>query len=158
MSKPLPVSRYDKGCTRGQWAEPFLVLLRGTKGGALQNTAFSIDTPLPTITAGGGHIGLVEPFLVPNFSERAGQRPRTHAIDEPMPTVTGHGAGALVSPFIIPQQSGGAPRSVDDPVPTIATDGAHALVRPFLTTVAHGTPAVGEADCAGGDCVRIAGE
>jgi DNA (cytosine-5)-methyltransferase 1 len=34
-------------------------------------------------------------------------------------------------PFVIPQQSGGVPRSVEEPLPTIATAGAIALVQPF---------------------------
>jgi DNA (cytosine-5)-methyltransferase 1 len=34
-------------------------------------------------------------------------------------------------PFVLPQQSGGTPRSIEEPLPTIATHGAIALVTPF---------------------------
>jgi DNA (cytosine-5)-methyltransferase 1 len=34
--------------------------------------------------------------------------------------------------FVIPQQSGGAPRSVQDPLPTLAAKGAVSLIEPFL--------------------------
>lgn len=53
----------------------------------------SAAEPLRTITtAKGGDMAVAAPFLVPNFGERPGQAPRTHAIDEPLPTVaaTGH--------------------------------------------------------------------
>lgn len=43
-----------------------------------------------------------QPFVIPNFGERATQDPRTHGIDEPLPTATSHGAGGLVSAELIP--------------------------------------------------------
>lgn len=176
--KPLAANtlrRIEAGIRKywGSWAEPFLVVLRGTK--SPEYTSQSLGAPLPTVTAGGehmaliepfltvmnnwphqqtgypidrplpsqttaNHIGVVEPFIVPNFGEREGQSPRTHGIDGPMPTITGHGAGALIEPFIIPQHSCGAPHGMGQPVPTITTDGACALVEPFIATVSHGTP------------------
>ena len=42
----------------GAHAEPFLVMLYGT------NKTRSIDRPVPTITAGGNHIGVCEPFIL----------------------------------------------------------------------------------------------
>jgi DNA (cytosine-5)-methyltransferase 1 len=68
-------------------------------------------------------------------------RPRNAAIgvEEPLSTVTAQSADfALCQPFVLQQQSGGAPRSVNSPLPTIATDGAQALVEPFLVHVTHG--------------------
>ena len=38
------------------------------------------------------------PYLVPNFGESPDQQPRVHEIDDPLPTVTSHGAGNLVVP------------------------------------------------------------
>ena len=43
----------------------------------------------------------VKPYLVPNFGERDGQEPRSHDVDDPLPTVTSRGAGSLVSPTLV---------------------------------------------------------
>jgi DNA (cytosine-5)-methyltransferase 1 len=84
-------------------------------------------------------------FLVPNFGERDGQEPRCHSIDEPLPTVTSHGAGSLVEPFIVElrgtseRQLDSTARSVDRPLPTVSAGGVHAgLVEPFLVQMNHG--------------------
>jgi DNA (cytosine-5)-methyltransferase 1 len=111
-------------------AQPFMVELRGT------GTAQPIDAPIPTLTAQGMHLAMAQPFLVPQFGERPGQAPRTHAVDSPLPTVTGHGAGALAEPFLVPQSSHPAVRSADLPLPTMVTHGKPAVVlaepEPFL--------------------------
>lgn len=96
----------------------------------------SADQPLPTI-AGKGAIQLVEPFITPNFTERKGQKPRTHSVHKPLPAVTGHGAGMLVEPFITHLTHHGKrpAHSLNKPLPTVT--GAHrgemALVEPFIT-------------------------
>jgi DNA (cytosine-5)-methyltransferase 1 len=115
---------------------PFVVKLRGTS-----NVVDVLD-PVPTITAGGNHLGLALPFLVPNFGERRGQKARTHSIDAPLPAVTGHGAGQLVVPFLLQYHNGdGCERrtsSIADPLPTVDTNPRHALVSPFILDVNHG--------------------
>jgi DNA (cytosine-5)-methyltransferase 1 len=117
----------------GKAAEPFLVVLRQHMG------ARSINDPIPTLTASGTHVGLCEPFIVPQFGEREGQSPRFHSLDAPLPTVTGHGAGALVQPFIAELRGGKYANSIDDPLSTVTTKGAHhALVEPFLLSMEHG--------------------
>lgn len=84
------------------------------------------------IEAGLRKFGL-KGFIVPQFGERPGQDPRTHDLDQPAPAVTGHGAGALVQPFIVPQQSNPTPKSVDEPLPTVVAEGSGPkLVQPFL--------------------------
>lgn len=77
-------------------AEPFLVKMRGECNGA------DVDQPAPTITAGGNHLGLAQPYLT------------------------------QVEPHVLPQQSGGALRPVSEPLPTVSTRGAIALVEPYL--------------------------
>ena len=74
----------------------------------------------------------LQPFLL--HLTHSSDKGRVHSVDDPLRTITtAHGGEiALCEPFILQQQSGGAPRSVDQPVPTIATDGAQALVQPFL--------------------------
>ena len=120
----------------GQWAEPFIVVLRGT------GKARSINDPLPTVTAGGQHFGLVEPFFVPFYGERKGQEPRTHGIDEPVPTIpaTGGGKFGLVEPFFIRYNGSHAGKNdgdnrgqgVDRPIGTLDTSNRYGLVEPFI--------------------------
>lgn len=81
------------------------------------------------------------PFLINRHGENGSDR--IHPVDEPMPTATTRGAGYLVDPaleqaepFMLGQQSQGAPRSTNDPLPTIAAAGAISLVdsiaKPFI--------------------------
>jgi len=97
------------------------------------------DQPMGTILT-RDHRAVVEPFIVPNFGEREGQTPRTHSVNEPLPAVTSHGAGALVEPFII--GAGGPeyaakPQSVNDPMNTVTTENHRALVEPFIVGCEH---------------------
>lgn len=108
--------------------EPWLVNLRGTEQSQIENSARPIGKPLPTFTAGGGHIGLCEPFILPQRTDG-----RIRGVSEPVATITTVARQALVQPFLIGQQSGAAPRAVSEPMPTIATAGAIALAEPFLT-------------------------
>ncbi len=131
---------------------PFVLPNEGVHRG---NAPRSVDDPVNpalsevegTITArrGAGHV--VNPFLV--MLAQRGENDARNA-DCPLLTVTAQGqhtpalatsasAGAsvgLAQPFILGQQSGGAPRSVNDPLPTITTDGAIAVVEPFTLRVA----------------------
>jgi DNA (cytosine-5)-methyltransferase 1 len=64
-----------------------------------------VDRPIRALATKNG-TGFADPVMVtipdgfttPNFGENAGQRPRTHSLDEPVPTATSHGAGMLVQP------------------------------------------------------------
>lgn len=146
----------------GEVAEPFLVMLYGTgkargidrpvptiTGGGqhiglcqpflLPHRQFknmnadSVDRPVRTITGASRDIQLVQPFIVPQFGERKGQPPRTHAVDEPLPAVTSHGAGALVEPFLIKYYGhGGGPRTVREPLGTLTTRDRYGLVQPDI--------------------------
>lgn len=97
-----------------------------------------VDEPLPTMTcANRGEHALIQNFIVPQFGERPGQTPRVHDVDAPLPAVTSHGAGALVTPFLVnvAHQEGDATRrqsSIDDPVPTVTTANEHAVVQPVV--------------------------
>lgn len=78
----------------------------------------------------------IEPFLVVFRNHQDAS-----SINAPVPTLTTSGANfGLCQPFMLQQQSGGAPRSTDQPVPTIATKGAISLVQAFLVEY-HGTHA-----------------
>lgn len=117
--------------------EPFLVELRGTHESQLAGTARSLDEPVPTVTAGGGHVALVSPFILP---QQRGGRP-VNSVDEPLSTVTCRGAHAVVQPFLVGVNHGnsGKPNSaqwnvhsLDQPLGTVTTSVEKALVRPFL--------------------------
>ena len=78
---------------------------------------------------------MVQPFIVPFFGERDGQRPRCHDINAPLPTVTGQGSGGLCQPFIMPLNHGkGDHRTYDmaNPFPTVTSIDAWSMVEPFL--------------------------
>jgi DNA (cytosine-5)-methyltransferase 1 len=127
---PATLRRIEEGIRRywGEWAEPFLVVLRGT------GTARRTDQPLPTVTAGGGHFGIVEPFLV-----QQAHGGRVHAAGKPMPTITAQDREYwLAQPFILGQQSGSTPRMTGDPIPTVASSGAISLVEPFIVPTNYG--------------------
>jgi DNA (cytosine-5)-methyltransferase 1 len=80
---------------------------------------------------GGKH---AEPFLVVLRNHMNAQ-----SIHDPLPTLTASGTHVgLCQPFVLGQQSGGAPRSIDQPLPTVSTDGAIALVEPYLVPLIHG--------------------
>jgi DNA (cytosine-5)-methyltransferase 1 len=111
--------------------EAFIAVLRGTDQRQAGSWAGSIDEPLKTISAGGIHAALVEPFIV-QVAHAGGDRVRS--LDDVLPTIpAGHrGELALCEPFVIGQQSGSVARSVRQPLPTIATAGAIALCQPFI--------------------------
>lgn len=96
----------------GENAAPFLVMLYGT------NDARSVDLPTPTVTSGGGHIGLAQPFFIPKYSKDP-----AIPVDRPFPTQTTKDCVALVEPLILsierPLTNRSKVRSVNETVPTI---------------------------------------
>jgi DNA (cytosine-5)-methyltransferase 1 len=151
--KPLAaatLARIEAGARKFRWPEPFLVILRRHMAGQ------SVDGPLPTIAAGGQHIGLAQPFLLNRHGENGGIH-RAHDLGEPVPTADCRGAGYLVEPFLATVAHGDSAReadpstrrarSLDDPLQTIhAGGGKFALVEPFiLSQASEGSPrSVGE--------------
>jgi DNA (cytosine-5)-methyltransferase 1 len=96
--------------------------------------AQSVDEPLPTVCAGGTHIGLAEPFLLNRHGENGSVR--CHDRVDPIPTVTYRGVGYVVEAFILSPHAGAAPRAVAEPMPGMTCGGAHALIAPYYT---HGS-------------------
>jgi DNA (cytosine-5)-methyltransferase 1 len=85
------------------------------------------------------------PFIVPGFGDRAGQTPRTHSIDGPIPTVTASGWHGLVSPFLVGAggpTGQGRPQSVDNPLGTVLTNDHRAIVTPFLVVLQNNRDAI----------------
>jgi len=130
IERPLPT--LTSGGNHVAICEPFILAHRQFD----EDCVDSIERPLRTVTAkGGGDFALARPFLVPFFGERDGQAPRTHSVDEPLPAVTSHGAGAMVQPVIVPLNHGHKDirsYSVERPMPTVTTVDAWALVNPYI--------------------------
>ena len=133
--KPLcenTLRRIEAGIKKywGKWAKPFLIILRGTGNTQLNSTAVPLSAPLPTITAGGGHIALITPFL----TRYNGGENRNHGVDSPVPVIDCSNRYSLISPLFIPQHSGGTVKPcAANPLPTVATTGSIGIVLPFLT-------------------------
>lgn len=129
--RPRTLDRIEAGL-RKFGGEPFIAVLRGTHPSQSGAWAKSVSEPLGTVSAGGVHAALCEPFLV-QVAHEGGNRVRS--LDEPLPTIpAGHrGEMAVCEPFVIGQQSGATPRSVNNPLPTIATAGAISICQPFIT-------------------------
>jgi DNA (cytosine-5)-methyltransferase 1 len=112
-----------------------LVLPRNQRQrGIHSNPAYDPDErPTHTITASNHDGHLVRPYLVPYYSEREGQRPRTHEIDDPLPTVTATGSDPYVTrPYLIQYNGQSASQPTDEPLPTVTTRDRFALCVPDL--------------------------
>lgn len=131
--KPLSentIRRIESGIRKywGEWAEPFLVILHGTKNRQVRASARTLDKPLPTISDGEIHTGIVEPFIV----RYNGGEDRHHSISDPVPVLDCSNRYGLVEPLFIPQQSAGTVKPVSNPLPTVAAAGAISIVEPFM--------------------------
>lgn len=133
---PKTLARIYAGAVKFKWPEPFLVVLRNHMAGQ------SVDGPLPTIAANGGHIGLAQPIILKQNFRRDAQ-----SVDDPAPTIMTEARVGLVEPFVMAPGSSGAPRATGEPLPTITTGGAGSedpgcarpmLVEPFVLSQASG--------------------
>lgn len=138
--EPLPSQR-TKDCFGV--ATPTLIRAgHGDDGHSMEGRVLDPAEPIPAIT-GSNEIGVATPFLVPNFGERPGQEPRTHAIGEPTPAITATGHIQLAQAFIAPcthYDASNRARGVDEPLPTVtgANRGELTLARPFVSLCTHG--------------------
>ena len=135
--KPLcenTLRRIEAGIRKywGAWAEPFLIVLRGTSSHAINSTAIPLSAPLPTLTAGGEHVALIQPVLCRNNTERNGQSARVHEINKPIPVIDTRNRYSVVQPLFIPQHSAGTVKPVINPLSTVATTGSIGVVEPFI--------------------------
>jgi DNA (cytosine-5)-methyltransferase 1 len=127
--KPRTMARIVEGVRRfgGPEFRPFLVLMEQSgRGGPMVR---DVEDPIPTITtARGGSIGLVDGAFI--LSQGSGGAPRL--VDDPMATIPGKGAHALVSFF--GERDGQRPRtqSVDDPLPAVTSHGAGGVAEAFI--------------------------
>ena len=127
----------------GRWAEPFIILLRGTKDYQLNCTTHRLTEPLPTISAGGIHAGIVRPFLT-HYHGGDGAEKRVSGIAEPIPVCDCSNRYGVVEGFIVDlahTKSDGITRSLSEPMNTITcTHGTHGLIEPlFIPQQSAGT-------------------
>ncbi|TIL38544.1 DNA cytosine methyltransferase [Mesorhizobium sp.] len=139
---PKTLARIYAGALKFGWPEPFLVVLRQHMGGQ------SVDLPLPTIAANGGHIALAEPVII---NGRKGNKAQAVS-KSPIPTLDTKGGVWLAEPFVVSPRHGkeGAgpqPRAVGEPLPTVTAGGSQfAIVEPFVLSQASGGAPRGVSD------------
>ena len=138
--KPLcenTLRRIEAGIKKywGAWAEPFLIVLRGTGRDHINSTAVPLSAPLPTITAGGNHVALVSPLFIPQQSAGSVKS----CMGNPVPTIATSGAIGVVSPVVLdmshPGDRADAARCKggSDPMGTITCRNNWAVAIPFLS-------------------------
>lgn len=108
-------------------AAPFLVHFRGTSAEHLERSAMDIASPLPTITAGGRHVGVI-------MATGAGGVARE--LSQPIPTVTAGGDGGarphLITPLLMGGQSSATAKPTEQPAPTVTTVARQQLIQPLV--------------------------
>lgn len=128
VNEPLPTVTSHGA---GSLVQPFLVKLRGTSDDQVHKySAASLDAPMPTVTAGGGHVALVSPHIVEPALLGQQSCAALRPVSQPAPTVATAGAIALVEPFLVKYYGTGSAQSTADPLDTVTTKHRHALVRP----------------------------
>jgi DNA (cytosine-5)-methyltransferase 1 len=126
---PATLRRIEAGLPKfaGKNAEPFLVVLRN------YTDARSLSEPVPAITAGGQHLALCEPFVMP--LNHGALDTRAYPTSRPLPTLTSTDAWTLVEPFLVEYYCTGDARGISGPVGTITTHDRYALVEPDRATL-----------------------
>ncbi|MBI2060675.1 MAG: DNA cytosine methyltransferase [Nitrospirae bacterium] len=124
------LARIEAGLRKfgGKAAEPFLVLLRGT------SKTRSVKLPLPTITAGGGHVGVVQPFLLA-IDHHGGNGQQVRDVKDPVAAITTKARIALCEPFILSHRTfkNEAVDSIHRPLRTLVGTGRDIkVVQPFV--------------------------
>ena len=148
---PKTLARIYAGAQKFGWPEPFLVVLRN------HMSAQGMDAPLPTIVAGGTHIGLAQPVIV---NGRRGNQAKPVA-SAPLPALDTKGGVWLAEPIVLSQHNTGLARGAGDPLPTITTGGAASeerqgcarpmLVEPFVISPRHARKGAGPGPRAASD-------
>lgn len=121
--------------------EAFLTILRGTSDAQCRITAKSLDTPVPTISAGGIHTGLCEPFIVKFDDQRNDDDACARSADEPLSTITTKAGHAVCEPFVVSYHAGNRPdrvHSLAALLPTQDCENRFAICEPFVLQCNHG--------------------
>lgn len=105
---------------------PYVTKLKGT------NLGHGTDEPVHTITAGGGHFGLIAPVLTECANTSS---PRCMPACEPLRTICAQikgGHHALIMPFIAKNYTGVVGSDIADPLHTITSTDHNSLVASHL--------------------------
>ena len=81
----------------------------------------------------------VQPFVISYYGAKAGTDFRGQTLHQPLPTQTTENRFGLVSPVVITNTTGHAPKSVDAPLPTVTT-GKQQLVAGAIISPNHVAP------------------
>lgn len=121
--------------------ESFITILRGTSDAQCRMTAKSIESPISTISAGGIHAGLCQPFIVKFDDHRNDDDACARAIEEPLSTITTKAGHAVCEPFVVSYHAGKKPNRVHSlaaPLPTQDCENRFAICEPFVLQCNHG--------------------
>lgn len=141
--KPLcenTLRRIESGIRKywGAWAEPFLIILRGTSDQAINSTAIPLTQPLPTITAEGAHIALIQPVFM-DQSHPGENADAARCKTGPLGTITTTNNWSMIYPFLT-RYNGGEDRNhkISEPFPVIDCSNRYSVIQPFIS--AYYTP------------------
>lgn len=132
---PKTLKRIEVGLEKlsGPAGDPFLVVLRN------HMNCQSLDVPFSTVTAGGGHFGLVQPFLTKYHGGEGSKAERVQSIDDPFLTLDTQNRFGLAQPCLVRYNNNGAALSIDVPFGTVTTKDRFGLAQPCLVEVNHGS-------------------
>ncbi len=138
--RPKSLDRIGKGIVRFVMENPQPFIIRANHGSEHWRGQ-KIDAPLATVTGSNGW-ALTCPYMVPRFGEAPGQSPRTHSVEEPIPTVTARAGGGfnLVASSLVSFRGNQSGRDVERPMPTVtanSNDGNDGGAPPIGMAVAH---------------------
>ena len=130
-SRVLPTSaplRTQHTANRTAIVRPFLVRLNKCCD------AESVEKPLSTVTAGGQHHVLCQPFIV---EHRKNGKAKSVASPIGAQTTKDHFSLVSLVPLVLGQHGGAAARPITEPCPTIATVGAVRMITPLVVDMSH---------------------
>jgi DNA (cytosine-5)-methyltransferase 1 len=115
--KPTTLLRVLYGMNKfsSQPMQPFLLQLRGTAPSQIKSCTRSVSRPLPTITAGGFHTALVQPFMI--HTTHQGSNRRCHSLERPVPTITAAHRGELA--LVVPRVTSYDPGKLEGAVEVV---------------------------------------
>ena len=134
---PNTLRRIEAGIKKywGAWAEPFLIVLRGTSESHINSSAVSLSAPLPTITTRGTQFDLIRPFLT--RYNRGDDR--NHSVEDPMPVIDCGNRYAVVEPFLVEYYGNGCVASCRDPLHTVTTKDRFGLIEGRILQLPDGS-------------------
>lgn len=114
-------------------ATPLIATLRGTEDAHLNSSAKPVDEPVPTISAGGNHHGLVTPIITTHRGQSTAR-----STNEPLSTISsGGGHHGLASPLAVPYGPKAEARPTSEPLPTILTKDRLGVATPEAVVITH---------------------